>query len=118
MLTRQLERTARGGQVVARHQQPLDAGRGGSGQHLVPIGVEGWILQMAVRVDQPGQRRRPAWAQDGTSTAASSGSSTRGKSGTGSPTCSPSVPPPQAAASARRWPPVVGHAQLLVEPPR
>ena len=70
MLSSQLQRAPRGGQVVARHQQPLDAGRRGSGHHLVAIGVEGRVLQMAVRVDQTGQRGRPAWAQDGTSTAA------------------------------------------------
>jgi hypothetical protein len=55
---RQLHRRARGRKIKARNQQPLDSHRRGASQHLVAVVVEGRILEMTVRVDQPRQAGR------------------------------------------------------------
>ena len=106
---RQLDRRARGGEVVAGHQDALDPRLHGAGDDRLAIGVEGGVLEVAVRVDQAGQVGRRAVAAQGAAPASagsSAGSSTRGKSGRASPVVQPSGTAPQASSCSRPGPPL------------
>ncbi len=88
---RKLERRLGRREIPAGDQNALDTRGRGALDDGVAIGVEARVLQMGVRVDDPGKPlRNTATGQTGAS------SSMRGKIGTGVPVGPPDVSPPHA----------------------
>jgi hypothetical protein len=94
------ERRLGRGDVPARDEYALDSSGDGALDDIVPIGVEACVLQMRVRIHDPGQPLRPA----ATAQAVTS-SSIRGNTGTAVPVLSPSVCAPHARSSPNPGPP-------------
>ena len=107
---RQLECALRGGEIPARDQDPPDARGTGALDDRIAIAVESGMLQVAVGVDDPrqvlgGTPSTQLAVPAGPTGVASSGSSARGKSGSGVPVCQPASLAPQASKVARPGPP-------------
>ena len=103
MPPRQLDCRTRRRQVVARDEHPLDAGRHGPCEHVLTVAVEGWVLEVAVRIDQPGEPR-PVPAT-GSGLRPRTSSSVRGKRGCASPTVQPAPTAPQEVSCSKPGPP-------------
>jgi hypothetical protein len=110
VLRRQFERALRRREIPAWDKDPSDARGTGALDDRIAIAVKGGMLQVAVRVDDPRQAPRGTPSTQiavpaGPTGVASSGSSVRGKSGSGVPVCQPASLAPHASKAARPGPP-------------